>query len=91
MTLRLRLEFKDLRKAMIRGIFPPHQTTVSVARRIDYDIAHFTTDGIVDDEKYSLTTLTRHLSELESYTEIVGRVTAAMMTVSSNSFHNITF
>jgi hypothetical protein len=82
----LRLEFPDIRKAMIRGIQPPTPATVSVARGIDFDIAHFTTSGIVDDEKYSLDTLTRHITELESYASIVDHISAGLMEVSTLRF-----
>lgn len=80
-TLRLRLELSDMRKAMMLGMFPPPPATVSVSRRIDFELAHYTTDGIVDDQKYSLSTMARYIEELESYLEITEYLKEAAMAV----------
>lgn len=44
-TLRLRVEYPDLRAAMLEGLQVPHQNVVSVARKIDYQVSKYTTDG----------------------------------------------
>jgi hypothetical protein len=67
---------------MICGMMPPPAMTVSVARQIDYEVAHYTTDGIVDETKFSLTTLTRFIEELQSYEVIIEQMKEAMMVVS---------
>lgn len=70
-TLRLRLEFPDMRAALIRGMLPPPQTTVSVARSVDYEVAHYTTDGLVDEDKFSLNTLTRYIEEVQTLSDVM--------------------
>lgn len=80
-TLRLRVEFPDVRKALIGGMMPPPPSTVSVARRIDLDVARYTTDGLVDEDRFSLDTLARSVEELQSYLEIVEVVKEAAMVV----------
>lgn len=45
-TIRLRRENEyDIRKALIVGIVPPPTTYVSVARKNDFDVAYYTTEG----------------------------------------------
>jgi hypothetical protein len=70
-TVRLRLEFPDVRNVIMSGVTPPPPSTVSVSRRIDFDVAHYTTDGIIDDSKFSIDTLSRYAEELQKYQNIV--------------------
>jgi 1-deoxy-D-xylulose 5-phosphate reductoisomerase len=86
-TVRLRLEFPDMRTALFRGMLPPSPSTVSVARQIDYEMAHYTTDGLVDDDKFSITTMTRYIEEVEELAgAILDKVKEAAMSVSSILF-----
>jgi hypothetical protein len=81
-TLRLRLEFPNVRKAILSGITPPPPSTVSVARHVDFKVAHYTTDGIIDDSNFSLDTLTRYIEELQSYEKLADYVKEAFLVVS---------
>jgi hypothetical protein len=63
------------------GITPPPPSTVSVSRRIDFDVAHYTTDGIIDDRAFSLDTLTRYIEELQSYETIIEYIREAFFVV----------
>lgn len=44
-TIRLRKEIYDNRKALLAGVKPPLQTYVSVATENDFKVAHYTTEG----------------------------------------------
>ena len=88
-TLRLRLEFPSLQMAVLSGVTPPPPSTVSVARHTDFKVAHYTTDGIVDDSAFSLDTLTRYIEELQSYERVVDHVKEAFLVVSYLSACNL--
>ena len=81
-TLRLRVEYPNVRNAVIHARRPPPPILVSVDRKIDSDVAHYTADGVVDDLKFSLTTLMGHIEELEKYEAVMDDITEALMTVS---------
>lgn len=44
-TIRFRKETFDLRKALVVGMKPPPMTYVSVAKKNDFAVAHYTTEG----------------------------------------------
>lgn len=46
-TVRLRIEWNDLAKAFISCCMPPPQQYVSVAKKTDFEVAHFVTEGRV--------------------------------------------
>lgn len=46
-TVRMRLEWADRRKALLRGAMPPPPNYVSVARKVDYQVVHYTAQGNV--------------------------------------------
>ena len=52
--IRLRIEFPDVRRAMISALLPQQSNYVSVANKIDFAIAHYTADGVVDERKFSM-------------------------------------
>jgi hypothetical protein len=80
-TLRLLLEFPNVRKAVLAGVSPPPPSTVSVARHVDFNVAHYTTDGIIDDSNFSLDTLTRYIEELQSHQRVVDHLKDAFLVV----------
>jgi C2 domain len=80
-TLRLRMEFPSVRKAVLGGVTPPPPSTVSVARHVDFNVAHYTTDGIIDDSNFSLETLTRYIEELQSYERVIEPLKEAFLVV----------
>ena len=46
-TVRLRIEWNNTRKALISGILPPQPTYVSVKKPIDFQVALYVTEGKV--------------------------------------------
>lgn len=80
-TVRLRLEFPDVRNAIMGGVTPPPPSTVSVSRHIDFAVAHYTTDGIIDDRKFSLDTLSRYVEELQTYQSILEYINEAFLVI----------
>jgi hypothetical protein len=43
--IRLRIECEDARRAMIAALLPPKQIYLSVARKVDFEVVHYTVDG----------------------------------------------
>lgn len=52
---------------MISALMPQETSYVSVARRIDFDVAHYTADGVIDERDFSMTLFTKYIEELQSY------------------------
>jgi hypothetical protein len=46
-TVRMRINWTERKKALIATVMPPGQTYVSVARRVDFQVAHYTAEGMV--------------------------------------------
>ena len=65
--VRLRLEFADVRKAMVSALMPQQVSYVSVAKKTDFDIAHYTADGVIDERDFSMMVFTKYIEELQSY------------------------
>jgi hypothetical protein len=63
------------------GVTPPPPSTVSVPRQIDFAVAHYTTDGIIDDSKFSLDTISRYIEELQTYQNILEYINEAFLVV----------
>jgi len=86
LTIRLRLDYPDMRKALLAGMRPPDQSVVSVARKIDYATADYTVEGVQDDKAFSLSTLTGYVEEVQSYKEpLILLLRQGMMSVSRAS------
>lgn len=79
--LRVRLEWQNMQKAMASTLAPPKTDFVSLARSIDFQLAHFTAEGRHDFNKWSMETFTGHIEELQSYEIVIDYLTAAAMTV----------
>jgi hypothetical protein len=45
--VRIRVQFPDRRKAFLAAAVPPQETFVTVSRAIDFQVAHYTTEGAV--------------------------------------------
>lgn len=69
---------------MLRGLQTPPPTVVSVARQIDYSVAYYTTDGVVDEDKFSVDILARYVAELQSYEGLTEYISKAVMGVRKN-------
>lgn len=67
--LRLRKEWcmGVQKKALTLTASLPRPTVISVPRRVDFNVARYTTSGPQDDLGFSLTTFTRHIEEIQSY------------------------
>ena len=53
--IRLRKEYVDVRRALVVAALPPHPPVfVTVARPIDYQVAHYTTEGAVSSPRISI-------------------------------------
>ena len=63
------------------GVTPPPPSTVSVSRQIDFAVAHYTTDGIIDDRAFSLDTLSRYVEELQTYQGIIEYINEAFLVI----------
>jgi hypothetical protein len=46
-TVRMRINWTARKKALIASVMPPAPTYVSVARKIDFQVAHYTAQGMV--------------------------------------------
>jgi hypothetical protein len=46
-TVRMRIDWTDRKKAIIASVIPPAPTYVSVAKKIDFEVAHYTAEGMV--------------------------------------------
>jgi hypothetical protein len=81
MTVRLRIEWNDVRQALIKGLLPPAPQYVSCGKKKDFHMAHYSTDGVSDFTAWSLDTFRRHIEELQSYQLTLPLVKKAIMTV----------
>jgi hypothetical protein len=81
-TVRLRIEWESTRKAIMVGLKLPRPTYVSVSRKIDFQVAHYVTEGKNNENKFSMATFTRHIEELQSYEKIMDHLKPALLTVS---------
>ncbi len=85
MTVRIRTQFPDWRKALLRSIGPPAKTVVAVRHKSDFAVAHYTAQGPVDDDNFSVKILSKYVEELSSYSAIVEYVRSALLFVSGLS------
>lgn len=60
------MEWFEPRKALLAAAAPPPKTTVSVARSIDFAVAHYTIEGPYDENEFNLATLTGTLEKSAS-------------------------
>jgi hypothetical protein len=67
---------------MLRGLSSPPVNVVAVDRYIDYRVAKYTTDGVVDDSRFSVETLSRYVAELQGYLDLIDTLKDAVMVVS---------
>jgi hypothetical protein len=51
------MEWYNARKSLLSGTMPPAPTFVSVARKLDFQCAHYTVEGEVDDRDFSVNAL----------------------------------
>ena len=84
LTIRLRIEYYDMRRALLAGMKPPPESVVSVARKIDYRTGHYTVQGVSDDLKFSISTLTGYVAELQSCKPAIHLLKYAFMNVRSD-------
>lgn len=70
-SVRLRMEWDRPRQAVIAAAVPPPPMYVSCARRIHWDTAHYTVEGLTGETSFSLSVLAKYVAELQRY----GRLT----------------
>eukprot|EP00550_Attheya_septentrionalis_P000574 CAMPEP_0198283726 /NCGR_PEP_ID=MMETSP1449-20131203/3307_1 /TAXON_ID=420275 /ORGANISM="Attheya septentrionalis, Strain CCMP2084" /LENGTH=1175 /DNA_ID=CAMNT_0043980497 /DNA_START=124 /DNA_END=3651 /DNA_ORIENTATION=+ len=70
-TLRLRLEWENQREVLSRAFTPPPPCVVSCARKMHWQVARYTVEGIYDDKKYSMSSFARYVAELDSYKKVL--------------------
>lgn len=80
-TFRLRLEWSDTRRAMLTALKPPAPSFVSCPRKMHWEVARYTVEGVHDDTKYSMNIFARYITELQSYEKAVPYIEEALMTV----------
>ena len=87
LTIRLRIEYLDMRKTLLAGMGPPPESVVSVARKIDYRTGIYTVQGVHDDLKFSLSTITGYIEELQSYEPVIVVLKDALMNVRNDRWN----
>ena len=80
-SIRLRLDFPNVQKAMIESTNPPAADLVAVDRKIDFDVSNYTADGMVDDLEFSVNTIMGYSNELLAYLDIIDDIMESLMTV----------
>jgi hypothetical protein len=79
--LRLRIEWNSPRKALLRSVKPPPPIVVSCARKMHWQVAQYTVNGVYDDTHFSTTTIAHHISELQSYRKVLPHLQDFLLTV----------
>uniref|UniRef100_A0A7S3P546 C2 domain-containing protein n=1 Tax=Amphora coffeiformis TaxID=265554 RepID=A0A7S3P546_9STRA len=70
-TVRLRMEFPSLRRVLLTALSPPKNNVVAMRKKSQWSVAQYTAHGAVDNEKFSIGTMTRYIEELEGYLDLL--------------------
>lgn len=81
-TVRLRMEFPSTRKMLLSALSPPKNNVIALRKKSEWSVAHYTVEGAVDDDKFSISTMTRYLEELEAYLTLLDDIKNALWHVS---------
>ena len=65
------MEWSDTRKTLLTALRPPPPVLVSCPRRIYWEAARYTVDGVYDDTAYSINSFARYIAELQNYDRVV--------------------
>ena len=80
-TIRVRIEYKNVQKAISQSMLPPPTQIVSQSKSTDFELTRYAVGGMKDYNAWSLKTFTGHIDELQSYDVLLDYVTDAAMTV----------
>lgn len=81
-TVRLRMDFPSVRKALLAALSPPKNNVIALRSKSHWSVAHYTTEGAIDDEAFSIATMTRYLAELQEYLNLIEVIKGALLFVS---------
>jgi len=76
------MEFPSVRKVMLSALSPPQNNVVALRRKSQWAVAHYTAHGSVDNDKFSIATMTRYIEELEGYIDLWDTIRSALWHVS---------
>lgn len=82
-TVRVRMEFQSVRKTLLTALMPPQKNVIALRNKSEWAVAHYTAHGSVDDEKFSIGTMTRYIEELQGYLDLLEVVKRALIFVST--------
>lgn len=82
-TVRVRLEFQSIRKTLLAALMPPQKNVIALRNKSEWAVAHYAAHGSVDDEQFSIGTMTRYMEELQGYLDLLEVVNGALLFVSS--------
>jgi hypothetical protein len=69
--LRLRMEWNSPREALVRAAAPPPPMYVSCDNKINWQVVHYTVEGVTDETSFSMTVLANYVKELQSFEMLV--------------------
>ena len=78
------MELDSPRKALLAALSPPKKNVIALRDKSEWEVAHFTTNGPIDDDTFSIGTMTRYIAELQGYVILVDIVKSALLFVSIN-------
>lgn len=79
--MRVRVEWDDIRRSLVKGMLPSTENYVSCAKRIDFQVAKYATQGMHEYSQFSMKTFTSHIEELQSYEKVLPYIINGLMTV----------
>lgn len=80
-TVRYRVEWFDERKTLVAAMIPPPPCYVSVEKKVDFKITHYTLVGEENPHKLSIKTITSYVEELKTYQAVLDYLPKAVFTV----------
>lgn len=80
-TVRYRVEWFDERKTLVAAMIPPPPCYVSVEKKEDFKITHYTLVGEENPHELSIKTITSYVEELMTYQAVLDYLQKAVFTV----------
>jgi hypothetical protein len=78
-SLRLRLEWHKPAVMMLKAAIPPNPVYVSCAKKLNWEVAHYTVSGPASDGAFSISKLTEYIAELQENEKLVPKVVDAAL------------
>jgi len=82
-TVRVRMEIESVRKTLFTALMPPQKNVISLRNKSEWAVAYCTAHGSIDDEKFSIGTMTKYIEELQGYLDLLEVVKRALLFVST--------